>query len=136
MPPTKQPLQLQIVCYNRPPAEFNGMPAARFGLQDKQGALDIGQPQPDGSRLFTCTIEGKTSGSDVDFSGSHVQGAKGARFLYLSWAYDTGGWVQRIKIPLQGITADQIKRGQSLQVIIENGCASGSVKLPNGWKTV
>lgn len=132
----KRSLQLRIICHNPPPAAFNGVSASIFGLQDKKGVVDSGQPQPDSSRMFFCTVEANLTENHLDFSGAYVQGTKGARFLYLSWAYDGGGWVQRIKIPLSAITNDQVASGKSLQVIIENGRASGTVKLNEGWKTV
>lgn len=136
MPETKQTIQLQLICYNPPPTTFNSIPASQFGLQDKKGALDLGASQTDGSRLFTCSVEAKLSDDTVDFSGAVVQGSKGSRFLYLSWAYDMGGWVQRIKVPLAGITHQQIFSGSVLQAVIEDGCASATVKPQHGWKMV
>ena len=136
MPDTKQTIQLQIICHNPPPAECNGIPANRFGLQDKKGALDLGTTQADGSRLFACSVEAKLSEDIPDFSGPVVQGTKGSRFLYLSWAYDTGGWVKRIKIPLSTITPKQIRSGSELQAVVEDGHTSGAVKPKDGWKMV
>ncbi len=136
MPDKKYPLQLQIICHNLPPTDFKGMPASRFGLQDKNGVLDAGQPLADNTRLFSCVIEAKITDEKLDFSGIYVQGKKSARFLYLSWAYDTGSWVQRIKIPLTAITYEQVISGNSLQAIIENSCTSGTVKPKDSWKTV
>ena len=136
MPATKQIVQLQLICHNPPPPTCNGVAADQFGLQDKKGALDLGTRQADDTRVFTCQIEAKVSEGEIDFRGAVVQGTKGSRFLYLSWAYDTGGWIKRIKVPLSGITLQQIRNGHVLQVVIENGRTSGTVKLENGWKTV
>ena len=136
MPQTKQAIQLQIICHNPPPSECNGVAANRFGLQDKKGALDLGTTQADGSRLFTCSVEAKLSEDMLDFSGAVVQGTKGSRFLYLSWAYDTGGWAQRIKIPVSTLTPKQIRSGSVLQAVIEDGRTSGTVKTKDGWKMV
>jgi hypothetical protein len=136
VPATKQTIQLQIICHNPPPAICNGVAADQFGLQDKKGALDLGTRQADDSRVFICAIEAKLSEDGADFSGAVVQGTKGSRFLYLSWAYDTGGWIKRIKVPLSSISMQQIRSGHVLQIIIENGRTSGMVKPNDGWKTV
>ena len=136
VPQTKQTIQLQIICPNPPPTECGGLAANRFGLQDKKGVLDIGTTQADGSRLFTCTVEVKLSEDILDFSGAVVQGTKGSRFLYLSWAYDAGSWARRIKIPLSTITPKQIQIGSVLQTVIEDGRTSGAVKPKDGWKMV
>ena len=133
---TKQIIQLQLICHHPPPSTCNGIAADQFGLQDKKGALDLGTTQSDGSRLFTCSVEAKLSEDMLDFSGAVVQGTKGGRFLYLSWAYDVGSWVRRIKIPLSTITPEQIRNGSVLQAVIENGLTSGTVKPKDGWKMV
>ncbi len=130
------PLQLHIVCLNTPPDTWRGEPAHRFGLQDKKGILDDGAKQLDGTRRFDCEVTPRLNGDDVDFSGAYVQGVKGSRFLYLSWAYDAGGWVRRIKIPLVGITPQQILSGQPLEAVIEASNAAATVKPIYGWKTV
>ena len=136
VPEPKQTIQLQIICQNPPPTDCGGIAANRFGLQDKKGALDLGLSQANGSRLFTCSIEAKLSGDSPDFSGAVVQGTKGGRFIYLSWAYDEAGWAKRIKVPLSGITSEQMLSGSVLQAVIENGSTSGTVKPKFGWKTV
>ena len=136
MPVTKQTIQLHIICHNPPPSICNGVAADQFGLQDKKGSLDLGTRQADDTRMFTCSIEAKVSENEVDFSGTVVQGLKGSRFLYLSWAYNTGGWIKRIKVPLSGITLQQIRSGHILQAVIETGRTSGTIKTGNGWKTV
>jgi hypothetical protein len=129
-------LQLHIVCLHTPPDAWRGEPAHRFGLQDKKGILDDGVKQIDGTRLFTCEVTPRLNGDDVDFSGPHIQGVKGGRFLYLSWAYDAGGWVRRIKIPLAGITAEQILTGKTLEAVIEARDAAATVRPIYGWKMV
>jgi hypothetical protein len=136
VPATKQTILLQIICHNPPPSVCNGVAADQFGLQDKKGALDLGTRQADDTRVFTCSVEAKLSDEGVDFGGAVVQGTKGNRFLYLSWAYDTGGWIKRIKVPLASITLQQIRAGHVLQAVIENGRTSGTVKPEYGWKTV
>jgi hypothetical protein len=136
VPKTKQTIQLQIIFSHPPPTECGGVPAHRFGLQDKKSALDLGTSQPDGSRLFTCSIEAKLGGEAPDFSGAVVQGIKGNRFIYLSWAYDEASWAKRFKVSLMGITAEQIRSGSVLQTVIEDGSKSGTVKPQYGWETV
>ena len=136
MPKTKHIIQLQIICHNPPPPQCNGIAATQFGLQDKKDSLDLGQSQADGSRFFTCSVEAKLSEDTLDFSGAVVQGTKGSRFLYLSWAYDAGSWARRIKVPLVGITLEQIRTDRVLQAVIEDGHTSGTIKPKYGWKTV
>ena len=129
-------LQLHIICLQIPPDSWRGEPAHRFGLQDKKGILDDGVKQLDGTRRFDCEVTTRLNGDDVDFSGAYVQGAKGSRFLYLSWAYDAGGWVRRLKIPLAGITTEQVLSGQPLEAVIEAENAAATVRPLYGWKMV
>lgn len=129
-------LQLHIICLHTPPDNWRGEPAHRFGLQDKKGILNDGIKQEDGMRLFECEVTPRLNGDDVDFSGDYVQGTKGSRFLYLSWAYDAGGWVRRIKIPLAGITSEQVLSGKTLEAIIEANNAAATIRPIYGWKTV
>ncbi|MBI1279279.1 MAG: hypothetical protein GC179_14220 [Anaerolineaceae bacterium] len=129
-------LQLHIICLQIPPDVWRGEPAHRFGLQDKTGILNDGIKLEDGTRLFECEVTPRLNGDDVDFSGDYVQGSKGSRFLYLSWAYDAGGWVRRLKIPLSGITSEQVLSGKPLEAIIEARDSAATVKPLYGWKMV
>lgn len=130
------PVRLRVVCLRPPPDTFAGL-TTRFGLQDKKGILDNGIQGADGSRSYLCDIRAKLVNGKPDFSGPHVQGKPGERFLYLSWAYAVGRWVQRIKIPLAAITWEQIEQVASdttvLQAIIEDGTAAATVRPKEGW---
>lgn len=137
--PDKILSRLRVICLRPPPATFGGQ-ATLFGVQDKKGALDSGIQQADGARVYTCEAQAKLANGQPDFSGAQVQGKQGVRFLYLSWAYVAGGWVQRIKIPLAGIRWEQIEQAASsasvLEAIIEDGAASATVRPKHGWVVV
>lgn len=129
-------VQLRVICLRPPPDTFGGR-ATSFGLQDKKGALDSGKQRADGARIYTCAAQTKLTGGKPDFSGAQVQGKPGERFLYLSWAYAAGEWVQRIKIPLAGISWEQIEQvahsASVLEAMIEDGTASATVRPMQGW---
>ena len=133
------PVQLRVVCLRPPPDTFDGQ-ATHFGLQDKKGGLDSGTQRADGARILGCEAQAKLKDGKPDFSGAQVQGKPGERFLYLSWAYAAGGWVQRIKIPLSDITWQQIEQAASsdsaLEAVIEDGTAAATVRPKQGWVLV
>jgi hypothetical protein len=113
-----------------------------FGLQDRQQALMPGETQPDGSLRFACAVTVKYSGEEdpPDFSGAFVHGARGARFLYLSLRrQEEGRWERRLKIPLKGISAEQITAlehsANGVLTARVSGEGSGTVALlDGGWK--
>ena len=79
------------------------------GLQDKDQQVHAGVLQADGLWRYEGTVTVKTDPTtgEPDFSGPLVHGARGSRFIYISWkrmpALPTP-WVQRVKIPLLGLT--------------------------------
>ena len=79
------------------------------GLQDKAQQVHAGVLQADGVWCHegTLTVKPDKATGEPDFSGPFVHGGRGGRFLYISWkrvpAIPTP-WVQRIKIPLAGLT--------------------------------
>ncbi len=83
------------------------------GIQDKNQHVYAGQKQKDGSMFFECDIEASLDESNrtLSFRGSFVHGTPQARFLYLSWKRKDASnslWYWRVKIPLSGITWDDI----------------------------
>jgi hypothetical protein len=138
--PQKQRIALQIICEAYPP----GCDATRteFGLQDRRQNLVPGEPQPDGSLRFACSVVVTETGEGqpLDFSGEFVHGTRGARFLYLSVRRrEDAGWERRLKIPLQGIRTELIaaREDGSLGGLTARirGEGSGTVPLlDGGWR--
>jgi hypothetical protein len=126
-------LPLRLICSDLPSV------AQTFGLQDKAQTLQPGDPQADGSLIFNCAVAVRPRQGDAppDFSGPHVHGPKGDRFLYLSLRGDDGNWVRRIKIPLNLITWPQIGQvqggqGHRLSATV-SGLRAARADLPAGW---
>lgn len=114
--------------------EYEGQ-TAPFGLQDKQGSLQAGEPTASGGLIFTCTVEVKSSGDNLDFSGVYVQGKKGERFLYLSWRNPINGtWIRRIKIMLSSIRPEQIEAARLHAVVDANSGARAVLLQP--WTVI
>lgn len=138
--PRKRTISLQIVCQALPP----GCDPTRltFGMQDRSGRLLPGEPMPDGSLRFVCpaVVTEAGEGQPPDFSGEFVHGGRGARFLYLSLQRrEDGGWERRLKIPLNGIGAEQIAAledgSQGVLTARISGEGSGTVPLlDGGWR--
>ncbi|MBZ0287817.1 MAG: DUF5990 family protein, partial [Anaerolineae bacterium] len=120
-------VHLYILCTHPPDAY-------EFGLQDKNGALLPGTAQPDGSLLYTCTLNVQVEGERVNFTGAYAHGTPADRFLYLSTRGVDGAWVRRIKIPLSGITPAQIDSGESLATTVD-GRAAARVKVAWSGRT-
>ena len=79
------------------------------GLQDKVQQVHAGILQADGAWRYEGTLTVKTdkASGEPDFSGDFVHGVRGGRFLYISWKRVPAlpaPWVQRVKIPLAGLT--------------------------------
>lgn len=130
------PLHLQIDCIH-PPQLAPDDPVA-FGLQDKNGNLIAGTPQPDGSLRFECDIQVRLDGGTPNFLGAFAHGTAQDRFLYLTWKNRADDQIiQRIKIKLASITAAQVEaalQGGSLHASIE-ATRTGSVPLLGaGWQ--
>jgi hypothetical protein len=98
-----QKVQLAIECLH-PPAELHeGRPVA-FGLLDRQGALQAGQPLGGGGLRFSCEAEATVLESGADWRGAYVHGPRGERFLYLAWReVGAQAWIRRSKIMLADI---------------------------------
>jgi len=111
-------------------------------MQTKSQDLLSGLPLANGSLQFDCTLKSRqTAGEEApDWTGAYVHGKPKQRFLYLSWGYKENNhweWIKRIKIPLSGITWQQIdtanKSGGTLQASVD-GTQTATVKLlGDGW---
>lgn len=115
--PTRSPISITIVASEPPFAAGDGV---LFGLQSGSVVEDA-VPACDTTE-FQATIDvTQTGNSDVDFSGVHVHGRRGDRFIYLSWgiADQTEPFVMfaRAKIKLDSILLDL------LDAAIEQDCA-------------
>ena len=90
-----------------------------FGLQDKAGNLSTGLVIDKDQRAFTFSLQVKSDqfGAPV-FSGPFCHGSPKDRFIYLSWRNAQGGFDQRLKLPLVGITWTDIQMALSHQAII------------------
>jgi hypothetical protein len=117
--------QLRLICANPPASEWDGQPVI-FGLQDKKGALAEGEILPDDLVIFECKAKVKP-GNPPNFLSPYAHGTPKDRFLYLSCrrAGDTA-WIKRIKVPLSGITWEQIRsaRCKILEATIDGSRAA------------
>jgi hypothetical protein len=87
----------------------------RFGLQDAKGEVHPGLEAPGAPRNFDFALD--VSGDEKPvFRGSFAHGAPSVRFVYLSWkrvGEHAHPWGWRIKIPLAGITWDDIAAAEA-----------------------
>ncbi len=105
-------------------------PGVDFGLQKGSGA-SYETVQTQRSRgadiLFELTIGVKVT---ADFAGPFVQGARGARFVYVDVGTYAGQsdtpWSRRLKIPLAGITAKMIASGATIETGVAGAGPDGS----------
>ncbi len=128
-------------------------PGVDFGIQKGRGSLfEVIQKQrskgPDLSFEFSVGVRNADGSGTPDFNGPIVQGPRGGRFVYvdigtLAGQLDTP-WSRRLKVPLTGITADQIRRassgGSALETRVpgtgkDGGPSCASVKDFAGWST-
>lgn len=132
-----QTLHLQIDVIDPPQLAPNE--PVQFGLQDKNGSLTPGTPQPDGSLRFACDLQVTLKGDTPNFLGAFAHGTPQDRFLYLTWKNTHSGQIiQRIKIKLASITAAQVEAalqsGKSLRASV-SATRTGSVPLlGEGWQ--
>ena len=94
------------------------------GLQDKDQQVHAGILQADGAWRYggTLTVKTDKASGEPDFSGPFAHGVRGGRFIYISWkrvpALPTP-WVQRVKIPLAGLTWGLIEAAGSGAVVAD-----------------
>lgn len=112
--------------------------AVRFGLQDKQGAMHDGVTRSDGVSQFDfeVSVAGTPGEGAPDFGGPFVSGAKGARFVYLSWQRrDGAGFMNRIKVRLVDIDWPLFEAalGRALEADLR-GAGTGGGNRPVVWQ--
>jgi Family of unknown function (DUF5990) len=101
----KQRLALRVAY--RPSDAEPTVRGVRLGLQDKDQNVRSGKKAGEGRFVFEVEVEVSLSLASPGFSGPFTHGTPSERFLYLSWKRPPGAdapWVQRIKIPLRGIS--------------------------------
>jgi len=109
-------VRLRLIYDGNGPLNWSRKPAT-FGLQDKEGRLELGTMGADGTSIFQLVLQVKPgkSGAPV-LLGSFVHGPPSGRFLYLAWAEDRGVLAQRLKLSLGGITWDGIRESAQKQL--------------------
>jgi hypothetical protein len=102
-------LRLRLIYDGNGPLNWSRRPGM-FGMQDKEGRLQIGTLGPDGTTEFEFELRIKTGKSgEPTLNGSFAHGPSSGRFVYLAWAEEAGTLAQRIKLPLGGIGWDDIR---------------------------
>ena len=113
--------------------------AVEVGLQDKNQQVHAGILQADGRWRYEGVIAVKADADtgSQDFSGPFVHGSRGCRFLYISWkrvpALPTP-WVQRVKIPLAGLTGALLTDKATVEADISGRRPHASEAI--AWKAV
>ncbi|GHE27129.1 hypothetical protein GCM10017673_31470 [Streptosporangium violaceochromogenes] len=103
------------------------------GLQDRAGELAEGRRGPDGSLRYETDVRVRPGrgGEALDFTGPHVHGAAGARFLYLSFrTADGSGWARRSKIMLPEAAPGE---GTALRATLADVSGSRARLDATGW---
>lgn len=103
-------IRLQLVYDGAGPVHWDGGPGA-FGLQDKAEVLRPGVPGAGGAVVFDFTLQVKSADADaVVLVGDFAHGKPADRFLYLGWRNAAGHFAQRLKLPLNTLTPDQVRQ--------------------------
>ena len=105
-------VKIRLICPNNIEATVAGGGFV-FGLQDVDQVVHQGQRTKDDSLQFECELRVKLDDATktIRFYGAFVHGPPTDRFMYLSWKRQVttdGLWIQRLKIPLSGITWKQV----------------------------
>ena len=127
-------------------------PGVDFGVQKGRGsAFETIQTQRstggDLSFDFSVPVKAASAAGAADFGGPIVQGPPGGRFVYIDIGTLAGQrdtpWSRRLKVPLSGITAEQVRRVSSgtrrvLEARVpgtgkDGGPSCASVKNFQGW---
>jgi hypothetical protein len=112
-------VRLRIVYDGTPPNVWDGG-VQDFGVQDKDNVLYPGKTQRSGHVVFDVAIAVKPERTATPvFLGDFAHGPPKDRFLYLSWRNANGAYAQRLKLPLSGITWNDIDRAQEKPLIGE-----------------
>jgi hypothetical protein len=111
-------IALQLIYDGAGPVHWEGG-AGAFGLQDRHGALHGGTPGAAGAVVFDFTLQVKSlDAATVVLCGDLAHGSPAARFLYLSWANASGGFAQRLKLPLSTITPAQVREALDKRTLL------------------
>lgn len=140
----RRPITLAIVAADPPFTRGDGV---LFGLQS---GTEVENPVPAcATAQFQTVIDVVGTGNpELDFTGGHVHGRRGDRFIYLVWGFasPTEPFVMfaRAKIKLNGVPGDLLAaaadRGEVLIAELEatntrSEPASGTIKPPAiGWQ--
>ena len=130
-------IRLRIICLN-PPPEGNGRPLI-YGLQDKQGNLQRGQPRSDWALVYECEVKAsQNENGKPNFTGSHTHGTPDERFLYISVrSVDGSNWQWRSKIMLSSVTWEMVEAASAANCPIEitvEGIVPPRAKIVRGWE--
>jgi hypothetical protein len=123
-------------------------PGVDFALQKGSGKAyeAVGRQRSEGKDLtfeFQPSIREGITGRRADLGGPFVQGPPRQRFVYIDIGTYAGQadscWSRRLKIPLDGITAEMIGAGGVLQTRVpgtgrDSGPNCATVKHFAGWK--
>ncbi len=101
-------IRLRLIYDGTGPIHWSRKPDA-FGLQDKAEVLHLGTPGPNGTVVFDFALQVKPGTSNAPvLLGTFAHGTPSGRFLYLGWRNAQGAFAQRLKLPLSGITWNDI----------------------------
>src|SRR5262249_43493454 len=135
-------VNIRIVCLTTPPEECEGQKTG-FGVQDKSQKLLVGQRRTDGTLQFDVSLKAQKSGEAErpNFTGPYAHGTPQQRFLYLSHGVPENEgwrWIRRIKVPLMGITWEQINAaaGRVLEARVDATRTGMVTLLGDGWRVV
>jgi Family of unknown function (DUF5990) len=115
-------IRIRLIYDGTGPITWSRQPGG-FGLQDKAGVLHLGAAGPSGTVVFNLSLQLKpgSAGAPV-VTGPFAHGPSTGRFLYLGWRNAQGGFAQRLKLPLGGISwtdiGDSIGRQEPLVGIL------------------
>jgi hypothetical protein len=126
--------RLVLVCDHAPPPEHEGRPT-EFGLQDAHQVLHPGELLADGSLRFEldAAVRARKDTGTPDFAGRFVHGPRAGRFLYLGWRQiGAPNWIRRYKIPLAGISWEQLAAGP-LSARVSGAQRAATLSLLEGW---
>ncbi|HEY9216853.1 MAG TPA: DUF5990 family protein [Phenylobacterium sp.] len=102
----------RLVHDDAPPVHDTGEPYV-FGLQSAKGEIVGGEPH-EGGLAFNFTMRVKAGPDGPVFVGPAASGPADGRFVYLSWkAAERGGYINRIKAKLVGVTWEMVKQAQA-----------------------
>jgi len=108
-------LRLRLIYDGRGPLIWSRAPDA-FGIQDKAGRLHLGAPGANGTTVFELTLQVKPGATDAPvLTGEFAHGPPAGRFIYLGWRGAHGAFAQRLKLPLAGITWNDVREAHDRQ---------------------